>query len=219
MPIPVNQVRDVIDRLAALRKYALSQENKDGFQRVLELIFFWLMERLGPIWHETKRTLSGSPAFHCFLKWFPTMAVEMLPLRRNPTSDEIELLMFPRPDIKGDPEEYRGRLHSPGCMLMWGMTIREALDRVVAKETGTGYELIAPLPVNPDTMTSPRGYEVALPFVVQLAGDLPANSTGVWVPVNQLSKLYSDDKIIRAQFENFLEGLMRWIHVNEDNLN
>jgi ADP-ribose pyrophosphatase YjhB (NUDIX family) len=188
-------------------------------QEELEKRYIELMKELGPIWEATGRTRGGE-CFAVHLQYQITNAIEMLPVRLNPETAEVELLMFPRsPEVgPGNPPEYAGRLHSPGCMQMWGMNPRVGLDRVVAKETGVPYEIIGGLMVNPDVERSPRGWEMSLCYIVRLRGELPANSTGVWVPVWDLPRRYEQDTIIRAQYDSFLKLLVIWAneHRNDE---
>ncbi len=183
-----------------------------GDQDLAEVRWAMLTEELAPGWQASK--MMEKLAFFAYLKAFPTMAVEMLPVRRIPETDRIDLLMFPRSDDDPFPE-YAGRLHTPGCMLMPGMTVKDGLDRVVARETGVDYSVITGVSVPPDLKISPRGYEVPIPFIVRLIGDLPQNSNGRWVAIGELQGLYAEDKLIRAQYESFIARAAHWLEMNK----
>jgi ADP-ribose pyrophosphatase YjhB (NUDIX family) len=222
---------------------------KKPVQVLLELLYIWVMKWLGPIWCVTGRTTAtpiGGRCFDTHLKYQVTNAVEMVPFRYCRRTGAIQVLMFRRPDEvgPGNPPEYAGRWHTPGCMQMWGMNPRAGLERVMKKEIGRGsYTIIGSFGPNPDTKRSPRGWEMSLTYMVTLK-DAPrfqpdldgdeqfefstqafaihmgavTHCNGQWFNIHELHVMYNAKKLVDAQWENFLDRAVEWAYQNEDQI-
>ncbi len=167
---------------------------------------------LGPEWRRRRRM--SLEAFTAFLATFPTMAAELMPVRRNKGTGKIEILFIPRP-ANDRTTEYAGRLHTPGAMVMPWLNFKAAFEAVMERELGSeDYELIVELPASEGNY-SPRGFEVPIPRLVRLLTPVPPECKGEWVAIDALAELYADDAIIRAQYESFIERAGRWLEANE----
>lgn len=215
-------------------------------QEELEARYVELMKELGPIWAVTGRTTATPTGGECFdkhLEYQVTNAVEMVPLRLCHRTGALQVLMFRRSDEvgPGNPPEYAGRWHTPGCMQMWGVNPRAGLERVMKKEIGRGsYTIIGSLAPNPDTKRSPRGWEMSLTYMTTLKDpplfhpDLAeeeqhiftdkgmnlhmsalSHCNGEWFNIDELPGMYNAKKLVDAQWENFLSRAVQWAHENE----
>lgn len=151
-------------------------------------------------------------AFFAYLRAFPTMAIELIPIRRSPASGELEILFIPRGD---DPiAAFAGRLHTPGTVMRPGDTVEKSILRVLKREIGISCSMrqIVRLPSFPNSYGC-RGYEIPLPIIV---GPLVDDVVGTWIPISRVRDLFEKDQIIATQYTGFLKQAIEWLQEYPD---